>query len=187
MDPNHIWSEKGSQGPRKARIHLTQAADGFRWFFTTRFPELVTNSRVERTTWLEQLHQHGVAFYAHPRHHRFPWAVADAVSNASIRTTLSRLSFKLHKRQLAVALRPLLQRLEAATRTDTWQRAVVHQRPSQVWDHAHGLTEYQMWICYRIAIMQLNLYHENRNDDNSCRVHQACRGIQETQAHIFWD
>ena len=102
----------------------------------------MTDSEVERATWLEQLQQHGVVFNAHPRHHRFPWAVADAVSNASIRTTLSRLSFKLHKRQLVVALRPLMQRLEAATRTDQWQRAVAHQRPSQVWDHAHGLTEY---------------------------------------------
>ena len=68
-----------------------------------------------------------------------------------------------------------------------WQRAVAHHRPFQVWDHAHGLTEYQVWTCYRIATMQLNIYHENRNDDNSCRAHQACRGVQETQAHIFWD
>uniref|UniRef100_M4B4U7 RxLR effector candidate protein n=1 Tax=Hyaloperonospora arabidopsidis (strain Emoy2) TaxID=559515 RepID=M4B4U7_HYAAE len=97
------------------------------------------------------LRRHGVVFYAHPRHHMFSWVVADNVANGSIRMNIFRLAFGLHKRQLAGALKPLIERLGTAVSTDSWQRAAAHQRPSQFWDHAHGVTEYQVWTRYRVA------------------------------------
>ena len=70
---------------------------------------------------------------------------------------------------------------------DSWQGAAAHQCPSQVWDHAHGLTEYQVWTCYRIATKQLNLYHAGRQEDNSCRASPRCHGVMESSTHIFWN
>lgn len=130
---------------------------------------------------------HGVVFYAHPRHHRFPWSGAENVANSSLRRTFYRRAFKLHKRPLAAALWLLLRHMDAVVSTDSWQRAATRQCPSQVWRHAHGLTEYQVWTCYRIASMQLNLYHAGRQEDNSCRASSGCHGIKESPAHIFWD
>ena len=70
-----------------------------------------------------RLCRHGVVFYFHPRHHRFPWAVASLVANANIRTTIFRLAFAAHKRLFAVALEPQVRRLDAVVVLDPCQRA----------------------------------------------------------------
>jgi hypothetical protein len=46
-----------------------------------------------------------------------------------------------------------------------------------------------VWVCYRIAVRQLNLFNDGRNrkDDNSCRQLEQCAGQKETLEHIFWD
>eukprot|EP00644_Phytophthora_capsici_P016698 jgi/Phyca11/122109/e_gw1.47.147.1 len=42
-------------------------------------------------------------------------------------------------------------------------------------------------VVYRLALQvgQLNLYHEGRQQDNSCRKTPACRDRKETLSHIF--
>ena len=97
-----------------------------------------------KDVWVARLRHHGVVFYSHPQHHRFAWAVADTVANASIRATISRLAFRLHKRQLAVPLNGLVQRLELVIDRGAWLRAAAHQRPSHLWDHVNGLSDYQV-------------------------------------------
>lgn len=80
-----------------------------------------------------------------------------------------------------------MQRLKAVVSQDPWQRAAAHQGPSQVWRHSNGISDYQVWTCYRIATKQLNIYHADRHADNSCRALAECHGCKETSAHIFWE
>ncbi|EEY70271.1 uncharacterized protein PITG_21926 [Phytophthora infestans T30-4] len=63
----------------------------------------------------------------------------------------------------------------------------MHQTPKQVWAHRNQLTEYQVWVAYRVAVRQLNLYHEGKKHDSSCRKLAACQGQKETMEHIFWE
>jgi hypothetical protein len=42
-------------------------------------------------------------------------------------------------------------------------------------------------VAYRVAVRQLNLYHEGRRLDNSCRKVAECQGRKETIEHIFWE
>ena len=44
-----------------------------------------------------------------------------------------------------------------------------------------------MWICYRVATKQLNLYHAGRTLGNSCCKLLQCKGSKETALHIFWE
>ena len=145
------------------------------------------DSEAESPAGIHRLRRHGVVFYAHPRHHRFPWAVADNVANSSIQMKIFRLAFRLQASQTSACWSVETVDWAIGYDTDSWQRPGAHQSPSQVWDHAHGLTEYQVWTCYRVATKQLNLYHENRHLDNSCRADPRCHGVKETAAHIFWE
>eukprot|EP00644_Phytophthora_capsici_P003090 jgi/Phyca11/541570/estExt2_Genewise1Plus.C_PHYCAscaffold_70273 len=61
------------------------------------------------------------------------------------------------------------------------------QSPKQLWAHNNELTAYQVWVSYRVALRQLNLYHDGRSLDNSCRKLQCCHGQKETLEHILWD
>ncbi|EEY60956.1 uncharacterized protein PITG_01197 [Phytophthora infestans T30-4] len=63
----------------------------------------------------------------------------------------------------------------------------MHQTPKQVWAHRNQLTEYQVWVAYRVAVRQLSLYHEGKKHDSSCRKPAACQGRKETMEHIFWE
>jgi len=44
-----------------------------------------------------------------------------------------------------------------------------------------------VWVCYRGAVRQLNLFNDGRKDDDSCRQLEQCAGLKETLEHIFWD
>jgi len=83
-------------------------------------------------------------------------------------------------------VRAQVARLETAAAFSIWQQAAMSQTPKQLWRHGQALTEYQVWVGYRIATRQLNLYHEDRGRDNSCRKLQSCQGVKETPEHIFW-
>ena len=43
------------------------------------------------------------------------------------------------------------------------------QSPAQLWEHGHTLTEYQVWVCYKAATHQLNLYFPGRERDATCK------------------
>ena len=67
-----------------------------------------------------------------------------------------------------------------------WQTASLQQTPTDLWAHKSELTAYQVWVVYRVAVRQLNLFHPGRVSDNSCRKLQCCQGVTETMEHICW-
>jgi hypothetical protein len=85
------------------------------------------------------------------------------------------------------ALEQQIQRLGALAKTSAWQNAAMQQTPTSLWAHRNELTEYQVWVSYRVALRQLNLYHEGRWRDGSCGKLPACQGTKETIEHIFWE
>ena len=52
--------------------------------------------------------------------------------------------------------------------------------------HGNMLTAFQVWVNYRVAVMQLNLYHPGRAGDPGCQQLRCCQGEKETVEHIFW-
>ena len=63
----------------------------------------------------------------------------------------------------------------------------LQQLPTQLWAHLHALTDYQVWVCYRIATHQLNLYGPGREQDSTCTRYATCRGRHEGIIHILYD
>lgn len=63
----------------------------------------------------------------------------------------------------------------------------MQRTPKQVWRHSNELTEYQIWVGYRVATRQLSVHDEDRGRDNSCRKLAGCSGVKETLEHIFWE
>ncbi|OWZ18032.1 RxLR effector protein [Phytophthora megakarya] len=76
--------------------------------------------------------------------------------------------------------------LEQSAAKDAWLNRATNQSPNQLWAHQNVLTEYQVWVSFRVATMQLNLFHERRKVDNSCQKLQCCRSSKDTLYHIFW-
>lgn len=128
----HRRDAPGSSGSHRRSGPLSAGSRWVRWFFITEPPELAPVLAGKYSPSVDFIRRRGVVFYAHPRHHRYPWAVADRVANVAIRHSVFRQAFKLHKRQLAVALRPWLRPMDAVVSMDSWQGAAAHQRPSQV-------------------------------------------------------
>ena len=77
-------------------------------------------------------------------------------------------------------------RLETAADNSAWQTAALTQTPASLWAHGSDLTEYQVWVCYRVAVRQLNTYFPGRELDPSCSKLRCCRREKETMEHIFW-
>ena len=127
----------------------------------------------------------GIVFQAHPLLHGLSWTVPDSVANRHVLLAIKKQAFRRCKGS-GYSLRPTLQGLRVAAQESAWQYAALQQTPRAVWDHGRVLTDYQVWVVYRVAVRQLNLYHAERTRDNSCRKLQCCRGIKETADHIFW-
>ena len=85
----------------------------------------------------------------------------------------------------ALAQRLLLRLQQSAERNERYC-AALHQTPTELWRHRNAITEYQVWVCYRMALHQLNLYSSGRELNNCCRKLPVCRGQKETLDHTFW-
>jgi hypothetical protein len=127
-----------------------------------------------------------IVFYAHPRVHGFEWSVPETIANRHVVQALKKQPFRRFRGD-GPSIRGQLRRLEQAAKSSTWQAAVMQQTPQQLWRHQRALTEYQVWVAYRVATRQLNLFHEERTMDNSCRKLPRCAGTKETLEHVFWD
>ncbi|KAE8981596.1 hypothetical protein PR003_g12314 [Phytophthora rubi] len=126
-----------------------------------------------------------IVFYAHPNAHGMQWSVPDNIANKHVLVALKKQSFRRWKKAEA-GLDGQLMRLQGLVQSSAWQAAALNQSPKKLWTHGRELTVYQVWVVYRVAVAQLNLYHSGRPDDNSCQKLQECRGQKETLEHIFW-
>ncbi|KAG6944154.1 hypothetical protein JG687_00018015, partial [Phytophthora cactorum] len=69
---------------------------------------------------------------------------------------------------------------------DPWTRGQQSQKPKQLWAHKNVLTDYQVWVTYRLATQQLNLYYDGRQRDDGCLLDEHCHQRPETITHIVW-
>ena len=73
---------------------------------------------------------------------------------------LQRQPFHRAKRKLHQALTAVITRLQFRDGCQDGCQDGIHylmsQSPTQLWEHGHMLTEYQVWVCYRAATHQLN-------------------------------
>ena len=127
----------------------------------------------------------GILFYAHPCIHGFPWSVPDSVANRHVLRAIKKQPFRRFKGS-RYALASTVQKLRLTANDSAWQAAALSQTPASIWTHNNELTEYQVWVNYRVAVRQLNLYFMGRPRDAGCRKLQCCRGIKETMEHVFW-
>ena len=123
--------------------------------------------------------------YASPVIHGFPWCVPDTIANKHVLLALKKQAFRRYKGSEG-ALTSALQALQDSARNSEWQAAALQQTTKMVWAHQHELTAYQVWVTYRVAVRQLNLYHPGRENDDSCRKLHCCSGVKQTTDHIFW-
>ncbi|EGZ19828.1 hypothetical protein PHYSODRAFT_421265, partial [Phytophthora sojae] len=128
-----------------------------------------------------------LVFQAHPLLHRFPWEVPETVSNCNVLSAIKKLPFKAFKQESGRELRSVVARLETTAAADPWQRGAMQQTPKQLWAHKNSITEYQVWVSYRAATKQLNLFFDGRQMDASCRKLQSCQHRKETLTHILWE
>ena len=128
----------------------------------------------------------GLVLEAHPSIHSFPWDAPQNVSNRHVLRYLKRQPYCKAKTGLGLALEGILQKLQTYAARGDWHSAVLHQTPKQLWSHKNAITEYQVWVYYRLVLHQLNLFFPGRELDNSCRRLPVCAGHKETLEHIFW-
>ncbi|KAG6947206.1 hypothetical protein JG687_00016256 [Phytophthora cactorum] len=48
------------------------------------------------------------------------------------------------------------------------------------------LTDYQVWVTYRLATLQLNLYCVGKEHDQGCPLDDRSRGVGITTSHLVW-
>ena len=123
--------------------HLLMGEEVLHWVLQGALPTLKYSTESESTFWRHQISR-GLGYLAYPRPHRFPWSVSDIVENARVCKSLLRQSFNNSKRLPRPAMQTWLTRFVGQTRTDQWLAAAAHQRLTQVWQHANGLTGYQV-------------------------------------------
>ena len=115
-----------------------------------------------------------------------PWSVPDVTPNRSVTKALGAQAFRYCKTLFANPLLNFAARIDAKAGKDEWQRAALMQTARQVWSHDNGISKYQFWTGYRVALGQLNLYLAGGTEEKSCRKILACRGREKAMEHLFW-
>ena len=128
-----------------------------------------------------------LVFAAHPKLHEFHWSFPSSINNMHTFKALQRQPFHRTKRKLHPALTAVITRLQFRDSSQDGNHFLMSQSPAQLWEHGHMLTEYQVWVCYRAATHQLNLYFPGCERDSTYKRHLACTGHHEGLLHILWD
>jgi hypothetical protein len=195
LDNKYTWEAKGAgratgtteeqrRGTRHT-IEVVQQPNGIHWH--VRDGDTTDQHTVADKKRMQRYQQEGsIMFYAHPHLHGFPWRVSDSIANKHVLKVIKQQPFDRYKRS-EQQNQKLLDGLQEKAATSSWQRAVMAQTPNQLWEHRNELTEYQVWVAYRVAVRQLNLYFDGREQDNACRKLEECRGHKETLEHILWE
>ncbi|OWZ21351.1 LOW QUALITY PROTEIN: RxLR effector protein [Phytophthora megakarya] len=175
----------GGENGGDIHIRLEQQLNGIYWKLATiQNHENKVRADILR---LENVQEEGgIVFRAHPHLHGVIWKVADTVKNKHVVKAIKRQSFKQYKGE-GTRLAPVIAALKAKAEGNEWVEAGMQQSPSELWAHRNELTDYQVWVAYRVATGQLNLFHCERVVDSSCRKTTDCDGTLETLGHIFWE
>jgi hypothetical protein len=180
-----VGTPTGAHNHRGGFLALEQQSDGIHWKMEEeKLPDEILEA--DRKKLMKYDNEGSIVFYAHPAIHSFPWHVAESVANKHVLRAIKKEPYQRYK-GAGPALEQQIQRLEALAKTSAWQNAAMQQTPASLWAHRNELTEYQVWVSYRVALRQLNLYHEGRRRDDSCGKLPACQGRKETIEHIFWE
>ena len=158
---------------------MLQGQYGLHWFVEGSIPQLDICCSTESRTVLTAIRKWGLVFEAHPQLHQFPLSVPDVTPNRSVTKVLGAQAFRHCKKKFADPLLKFVAQLDAKAAKDEWERAALMQTPRQFWSHDNGISEYQVWTGYRVALGQLKMYHAGRTEDKSCRKILACRGSEE--------
>uniref|UniRef100_M4BPJ8 RxLR effector candidate protein n=1 Tax=Hyaloperonospora arabidopsidis (strain Emoy2) TaxID=559515 RepID=M4BPJ8_HYAAE len=164
-------------------ILLEQASNGINWLVAT--DNVADRQTAEDCRTLEAgQHNCAIVFQAHSRLHGIPWSVSNSVANPHVHLALNKQPFKRFKGSRA-ALSPLLMKLRVAARRSAWQTAVLQQTPATLWAHGSMLTAFQVWVNYRMAAMQLNLYHPGRAGDPVARSYYVPGGKRNGGTYVL--
>jgi hypothetical protein len=164
---------------------VTQQPNGLHWRVKEEQQEDAETA--EDVVKLQQRQQDGsVVFAAHPGIHGVPWSVKDSIANKHVLKVLKMQPYNRFKGE-DKQISKVLDGLQDRVKTSTWQLDVMRQTPKQLWAHKRELTEYQVWVVYRVAFRQLNLYYDGKAQHDSCRKLPECRNAKETMEHVFWE
>ena len=81
----------------------------------------------------------------------------------------------------------MIQRLQTRVNAPDGEGFALKQSLTQLWVHGHALTDYQVWVYYRVATHRLNLYTSGQETESTCTRFLACRTQHEGIIHILWD
>uniref|UniRef100_A0AAV1V9I2 Uncharacterized protein n=1 Tax=Peronospora matthiolae TaxID=2874970 RepID=A0AAV1V9I2_9STRA len=164
-----------STGLTQGTIVLHRQPDGFHW-------TIAETSVTYSDGWsdIKVLHQaqrdNGLVVAAHPAIHGFPWVVPDAISSRQALRHLKRQPYQRVKGDLGKGLNGVLLRLQQSAERNERYCAARNQTPRELWRHRNAITEYQVWVYYRMALHQLNCYSPGRELNNCCRKLSVCHG-----------
>ncbi|KAL3660843.1 hypothetical protein V7S43_014245 [Phytophthora oleae] len=118
--------------------------------------------------------------------HRFPWRIHPTAKNGNV---IKQLKKQIKKKIAPPELKlipKVLQKWKRKGDQDDWVQGQQSQAQLQLWAHDNVLTNYQVWVAYRMAVVQLNMYYEGWTQDESCPLDATCQSTGRDVAHVVW-
>lgn len=99
-----------------------------------------------------------VVFHAYPALHLIGWEVDENTPTWKIAGKLRKQFRQLYHSGVARGLAPIIQKWKRNCDGNTWWNGVQDIEPKQVWNHDNLLTDYQVWVLFRVMTMQLDTF-----------------------------
>lgn len=80
-----------------------------------------------------------------------------------------------------------VERMERAGERHEWRRHMQMRSPSELWQQRGCVSPFQVWVAYRDAVQQLNLFHAGRLESKRCPVNTKYNEQDESTSHIMWE
>ncbi|KAL3665867.1 hypothetical protein V7S43_009291 [Phytophthora oleae] len=168
------WSADG-----EASIELEQQDNGVHW-------EVVDHHNARKDAKKLQRRPGEIIFEANPQIHGYPWAVKGSKANSKVIRELKQQP-RLELRSNATPhLSKISDKLEAWTNKDMRVKGQQSQTPRNLWAHQNTITDFQIWVAYRLAVKQLNLYYPGREQQSACPQDPGCSETESSSSHIVW-
>ncbi|KAG6946588.1 hypothetical protein JG688_00015972, partial [Phytophthora aleatoria] len=128
----------------------------------------------------------GIVFQANPQIHGFPWEIADKKSNRAILKELKQQPRMRLRQNASPRLKEIVLKWTTRGAADEWLRGHQSQGPRHLWANRNILTDFQVWVTFRMATQQLNLHYQGEKNHVGCPIDLTCNVSKVTMTHISW-
>lgn len=144
------------------------------------------NQETNAITWREEGVGRLWVFYPDPSISAVQKELLEGIQPKNMMVAVRRSYRKVYHTHLANCTKTILEKWTRRRERNKWNFYLQEGAGTQLWLHGNVLTDYQVWVHYRVVTMQVNTFYRDRKIHHRCPLSNACAEADNSIEHVLW-